>query len=684
MKSFYLRHARSLQVAGLLLGLEVLIYWSYLIGFTAPNGDFMAHYLSDGYAWYAQGGVLQPPEWFSYTWMGRPAASNMQSSAYFLPVVVATLFHYYDPQVGATVAALVTGIGALGMYVLVRRLTRSHGAALLGLVAQFFTPIVFSNAQHQDFARGAALLPWLLLVASPLWSWHKRWGIPVAALIYWQYAIAAYPGQMAANLYAGAAWVIAWIIVTPGRRGWVPRTIGAGLLGLFMALAKFVPALITGTGDRGWEGQRSGLSPSILATIFYPYDDPGMPFDISVRPFFVVLPALLMLGAVVWTVKELRPVLAFGGVALILLVGSAVATSWVERLPGLGFSRFLVNDFKAPLVTAVILAAGFGAAEFLRGRRIPIPFMVGLVVVMAGLAVTLTPDGVATVMRVAPPFLIAGLAVLVVVLAARKRLTAHRLVAVLIAVAVLSGTFFAYSVRSPWASHRPGLERFYYGAPIADLVRDSECASAPRRPSRSLPEGDPTTWWHDTKPLVGAFTCELYIGGYANVPGNPVLRDQDSTFRTDSSGTWLRFFEAPGAVVPAPSGAPTVTDQCLIDGQCGDLTFTATGWNPNGEFSYRVTTRAPLTVLLNESFYPGWQAQICGDDGSCRPVEVRVGPTHSIEVDLPAGSSTLNLRYVTPYQSATRWLLLAALVAACATALVPPSRRKLAEPVDVG
>ena len=37
-----------------------------------------------------------------------------------------------------------------------------------------------------------------LLVISPLWAWHKRYGIPLAVLILWQSFVGIYPGQLIA------------------------------------------------------------------------------------------------------------------------------------------------------------------------------------------------------------------------------------------------------------------------------------------------------------------------------------------------------------------------------------------------------------------------------------------------------------------------------------------------------
>ena len=101
-------------------------------------------------------------------------------------------------MVSSITSAVLAGLGAVGMYILVRHLTGHHLVSLIALVGQFFAPVIFANAQFLDFHRAAAYWPWVLLVISPLWAWHKRYGIPLAVLILWQSFVGIYPGQLIA------------------------------------------------------------------------------------------------------------------------------------------------------------------------------------------------------------------------------------------------------------------------------------------------------------------------------------------------------------------------------------------------------------------------------------------------------------------------------------------------------
>ncbi len=110
------------HVLVLLVLLEGLTYGSYVLGLTVVNGDTNAHYLSDSYYWWNHGGILDPPDWVPYTWMGRPAGSNLQDGSYVLAQGLGNLVSPWSPTVSAITSAVLTAFGALGMYLFVRRL----------------------------------------------------------------------------------------------------------------------------------------------------------------------------------------------------------------------------------------------------------------------------------------------------------------------------------------------------------------------------------------------------------------------------------------------------------------------------------------------------------------------------------------------------------------------------------
>ena len=140
---------------------------------TVVNGDANAHYLSDSYYWWNNGGIFNPPDWVAYTWMGRPAGSNIQGGSYVLPQGIANGISPVEPY------GIVYHVGGA-------RGSWRGGHVPVGPSADRAPPCFadrprgailrsgnLCNAQFLDFHRAAAYWPWVLLVISPLWAWHK-------------------------------------------------------------------------------------------------------------------------------------------------------------------------------------------------------------------------------------------------------------------------------------------------------------------------------------------------------------------------------------------------------------------------------------------------------------------------------------------------------------------------------
>lgn len=687
--------SEPLSVTVLIVALVGLTYWHYFLGLTSLNGDLNAHYLSDSHDWWSRGGIVAPPSWVPYAWGGRPAGSNLQDGSYVIPQGIAYLLGGWTPQSAAVMSAFVTAFGSVGMYLLVRRLGLHRVPALLALVGQFFAPSIFANAQWMDFHRGAAYLPWLLMVASPLWPWARRWAIPAAALLLWQVAVGIYPGQMIAGVYCVGLWTFLWVASTR-RFDWLWRLALAACVGAALAAVKLVPALTGGTGQRVMEPQRINVDWPMLASLFYPYDNPAMGSDIAFRPFFVVVPllvlAILGLGKPSRTLPSVA--LLFSGVVLTTAV--AIAPEQAAALPGMDLSRVLVNDTRIYAVAGVIIAGAAGCHRLISGQvtlREVILASSCVAALAAALAFSLawTGWGVRGIAgSILAWILLAGTTFLLVVLArsgqpiGQGAVFAQRLAAAgVVALAVVSGLGYAYSVTSTWAGKRSDIEASHYGAQVSSFSSDQPCTDgAIRRPARTAPLVAPEDYWHDNKALGSAFDCTLALSGYVNIPGHPTLRDQAAALAADGrDGPLHRFLKAPGAVIPAgtdeallPESALTRT--CIIDGECTGLTFVPQNYDPNGEFVYHVTNETSGRVVMNESYYQGWTVTACQED-SCRAITPFGLPeSHLLSFDLPAGDWILNVVYEVPGTKVLRPAFFVALAVLPFLALIRPQSRR--------
>ena len=684
---------QGIQVALLVIALEVITYWSYFMRLTVVNGDANAHYLSDSYYWWNNGGIFNPPEWVAYTWMGRPAGSNIQGGSYVLPQGIANGISLWSPTVSSITSAVLAGLGAVGMYILVRQLTGHHLVSLIALVGQFFAPAIFANAQFLDFHRAAAYWPWVLLVISPLWAWHKRYGIPLAVLILWQSFVGIYPGQLIAAAVCIGGWGIGWMIVSRSR-AWIWRVIVSILIALPLSIVKYVPALLSGTGQRDWSPQRIHLTFPNLASLIYPYDNPAMSSDIAMRPFFIVIPLLLALTFVPWRSRRNLPLYLLGGLSILLLGLATFAPKLLWNIPGMSLSRFWINDFKNFVPLTMIILGSLGLKRLFEGnvsrRRILVGCsIVAAAIVIFGLSLSWNLSGPRLVLMLVPVALFA-LTSLAVTNYARglwrfARQTSPRTLGILLlCLSIASGLNFAYSVTSTWASGRERVEVTHYGAEISQLMQQNQACEQnyTRRPERHVSDQPVKDWDHDNIALKGAFDCTDSLSGYVNVQGSSALREQHEAFKGEQGEEFIKFFAAPGAVTPLSGGSfEDLSDACLKEGRCTDVEYTPLSYSRFGKISYRVKVEHQTEVVFNESYYIGWTGQLCDAENTqrCHTMVLSAGPGRSIKTVLPAGAYEITLTYEAPYKTQLQVIFWAFIVVMFASAALPVRRIAMGE-----
>lgn len=676
-----------LLVLGLLALLEVLVFWGFFRGYASPQFDFLGVYNNEAFTWWHDGGFFAPPEWIPYTWGGYPSAVSLQNASWYLPVGIPASLIQYDLHIAAIIHALHVGAGALGVYVLARTWRLGRLPALLGLVAGFFAPGFFANAQHVDIVRGYAWVPWLLLLLSPSWPWRRWWAVPVAALILWQALMGVYPGILVALVYVGLVWVVAFQAVErpPVRDYLLPLAVSGALAGSLAAL-KFVPAIaLRGTGSPSGAGD-SAFDLGILGTVFFPYDGDHLPTDMSMRPYFVTATCLALLALVPWRSGRARVVAVAGGVAAAISLPIWPWFDAVGRLPGLGLSRFRASDFKPFLIIAVVLLALLALSAALRhaetratdriptepaiGGRVAAGYLVALLVISAVLGQTQAFQQE----RWSAPWTIllsaaAGVALLAGYGSRRWRVPypdARFIALALIMLTVVSGVSWAFSTTRPWLSPRVAVELGTWGERVESLIDSREdpalAADHAFRHSQQRPARTPLDL--DPVPVVefqirynsAYYTGVAAVGGYTNLKGNEAFhRAMDAFQDEETADLALAFYAAHGVAIATTGDAIPGTSElarCLETHECGaGITAVPLEYGP-GHFVYRIDGPGAV-VQLNESYYPGWTGTVCpvAGSGTCQEVNLAHGVLGNIVADVPPGDWELELTYRTPGRS---------------------------------
>lgn len=680
-------------VSGLLAALLALVFGGYYAGELTPPWDFLGSYNTEAYAWWDNGSFFAPADWIPNAWGGYPAAASIQNSAWYLPVGLFAWLTPYTIHASAILSTLHYAFGALGVYVLGRRFDLGRTASTLGLVGFFFVSGFFAQAEYVDIARGYAWLPWLFLIASTRWPWHRWWSIPVAAIAIWQAVLTTYPGMIVAGVYCLGAWVLVQQLhARPRPTSFLAPLAIAGAIAAALIAVKYVPALLLDSGGEPSQPDASELTLGVLLTAFLPYgNDLLVAGDIAMRSFFIPATCLLLVP-----LARFRSTVGAASVA-VLTVATALglpAFPWhdaVSLLPGMDMSRFRMSDFRGFMLLAACILSMTAVARLrageplgrLQGRLSALAYVSWLVVLPIA-AEFVGFDASEWVV----PYAIGAVAIAVAWVAALHlprslvslRASGALTATALVGLTLISGVVGAFGTQAPWRAGRVFAETESYGATVDELLADGAGAeedTAQRPPREPMPSGLTEAEMMDPAWNAGYYAEFDTVGGYVNLKRSPSFRELRTALgdplRFDETNA---FFAAPGIIAALDGDGslpdPAAVTECVDTGACGTgITTEPLSYEP-GRLSYRATLTEPTTVVLNESYYPGWHVRAAGADGS-DTVELAAtrGPAGAIAVAVPAGSWEIDAVYVPP-GSGKAWIAFAC--GAAAVVLVGPLR----------
>lgn len=669
---FGLARYRALAVFLVLVALELLVFRSYFIGRIAPPWDFFGPYNTEAYQWWELGGFFAPREWVSNAWAGYPSALNLQNSAWYLPVGLVSAFGPFTLHASAVLAALHVAFGAAGTYLLVRSFKVRFSIAMLALVAGFFAVGHYSNAEHLDISRAYAWVPWLLLVVSPTFPWQRTWSIPAAAIVMWQAVTGMYPGMAIAFVYIGAFWVISYQVLTrfSVRKFLLPLAISA-LIALLLSMPRLLPYAMLKEDVASGLPESSSFNFEMLATLVFGYSSDEIIGHLTMRALFVPATMVLLAFFASWGHRITRLALALLLPAIVLGLPVWPWAEAAQKLPGLGFSRFGLSDFKVYMVLGIVLLACSGAmsiASYSAQKRLPRRMWISLVCALT-FVIAMTVQGILgpypNVERI-PAFVLMVVAFAIVVLFSVSRIGLRHqqafavFMAALTILTAITGTVWAFTNELPWRIDRNSGEVSTFGGTVDSLI------------AQRVPVGE-TVQRSARVPMPEGATSGAALGGYSNrysylnqdsviayinLKGSvtQTLLEQ-SLIGPNASPEFAAFLAAPGTAVtiaPGASLAPADLLACVDGSSCGDASVTPVAYIP-GHLTYKFSSPTELNAIFNEAYYQGWSAEAC-IDGSCQELPVSRSAQGLVSVEVPEGSYLLHLDYVVR-GAAAGWLL---------------------------
>jgi len=661
---------QSAVVVLLLLVLEGLVFGRHLLGELSPPWDFYNSYSTDAYYWWTFGGFFNPPEWIPTLWEGYPSALLLQNSAWYLPTGLISLFGPYTIQSAVILAALHVAFGSLGTYVLARKLGLAHIVALFALVASFFAIGYFSNAEHIDIARAYAFIPWVLLVASPYWPWRTAFGVVAAILLLWQFVTGAYPGTLVSTAYAGAAWVAVMLFVRrPKVVDFIAPLAVAVLAAALLSAPRIWPYFLMSGDVAKSAADTSVFDWTTLGTLLFPYGSDKLPNDISMRSFFVPATIFTLVFFAQRASLAFKAGITLFSVALILGIPGFPWFEAVQGLPGMSLSRFSMSDFKPFMILGLTLLASSGLQGLQAKDFLPSAKRFWFAASLFGLALSgMVFIGVAgpfSRLEWLPPVAIAATALILVILIKDFRSPRLQLfnVSLLILLTMISGLASVYSTPLPWKTQRAVTEKLVFGGQISDLIASNQAGSGLTvRPARQPLRADYglADLWNPVSNR-GVYTGEIFIGGYLNLRMSKAQQlITDSLLEPKRGAEFAKFLASEGHLLVLPKGGSSAQSRfetCATSANCPQVEVRPTSYSP-GHFKFSVSAASSSSVVLNEAYYEGWQAQACDPNAKCQRLDVARDATGLVRLDLPPGKYILDLEFKTQGRQ-TGWVLFA-------------------------
>ena len=361
----------SLVLQLFLLAAVAWLFRAHLSGAMTFPWDFQGGYYAHAVARLRDGTFLAPPLWLPWGGFGFPGQMSLQDGTWYLPQYLYAALDGYDLVAATRLQVLHVVLASVGMFALCRSFGLSRTGALVAACGYLFSGSFFSNAQHVDIVRGAALLPWLVYALHQLWKHGTAFWFLLFVLVCWQLIVGAYPGIVVSSGYLCAALIVVLGLKKPAAtdvRLSRVLLIGIGsLCAAALASVKYLPALLDVANVRQSVDPAALANASIFSTLVFDYDVSFLPNDLTMRDLF--LPTSLFYLAAIGVRRD--QISAFGVAAVAMAIAFMVDIGWwqslVALMPGTRISRFPLSDFRPVLHVGTCLLAASCVTQLMRG-----------------------------------------------------------------------------------------------------------------------------------------------------------------------------------------------------------------------------------------------------------------------------------------------------------------------------
>lgn len=624
---------------GLLILVNLMMFHLHYWGMYTFPWDFLGGYHTHSFAWFANGSIFTPPQWFAWGSMGFPSALALQSGSWYFPLAILDWLNItYSIKVATIVQCVHVLFGSMGVYFLLRVFSYSIWMAVAGALCFQLSGGFFSNAQHVDIIRAYVLLPWVLWSLHPHSLFKSAFRSFGASLLLFQFLVVAYPGNIAAAIYGCFVFCIFHLLELSSKKLRIDYALTLFIIvisAVLMSLVKWLPYFLSMNVIEIARTSSNHFLPWHFLTLIFDYDVTFIPGDISMRSLYI--PLVILAGLFFIKEKTISSNIGFSFVILALVLGGIIPAFWPQlTLPGLTFSRFPFSDWRVFLYIGFILLSVAGWTAFFNKKlsKKEIFCRVLLMMLIFFVMIWIATDMGYQRVNFYRPNRIFGLIILLIALFVFffDRLNKKKLVgfySVLTLILIVDGWKYHQSQPFAWqTTWNKNVEFQFFGLNFSDLdphyVR-SEKKSISRRPGRLIIKDEN----EDFTPYINSshynkcwYQNDFCLFGYDNLHRQSIPhRKLFSSLLDPQSGKknlnfvlrpqQLLIFDSTKAfnILEFPEGeseflslVPHVSASSVI-------------YSPE-KVVYKIASPKAVQVVENELWWPGWKMRLC-QNGVC-------------------------------------------------------------------
>lgn len=624
----------------ILLFLNIFVFYDHYKGTATFPWDFLGGYHTHSFGWYNHSSIFSQVKWFPWTNLGFPSAIAIQAGSWYIPLILIDLFGFtYSVETATKIQCLHAFLGSIGFYLFLRLFNFEKNLCLLGSICFQLSSLFFSNQQHVDIIRAYALLPWVLWAFHPAILNKRKFSLLIPSIILFQFFIVSYPGIIVSSAYGCLFYCIFNyfnLSTSDGKYKYIFNIFLTLTSSVLMSMVKWLPfTMYINLLTHGKVDVNSApFYPIHLLTLFFNYDNPAFPSDITMRSLYV--PMVTIVG--IFFLKKNNNFTFRIGLSFILIAfffGAFLHTLYPNRipfLPGINLSRFPLSDWRPIFQIGIILLSIVGWNNIIKEEfsnkqvlcRIFLFCIFIMTVIWVALPSGFEPSNIHNI--IVKSTLI--LSIIFPFFYIHRKITKHIytnyniFIYILIALSVIEGVYYHKNQEIPWKTPwNKNIESTLYQLDTHDSENKKQVTTNfNRRDERFVLNINNDFMTHRNNSIYNkCWYNESYcLLGYDNLKFS---KPHAAIFsKAVENNNFFNFLINPQQILLIKEGEEFDINNFKLENNKNEFISNIDGVKASilhyrsNEILYKISTPASVQVIENEIWWDGWNVKICNNN----------------------------------------------------------------------